>query len=525
MGCACAQNTEDVSTRKSALIEKLLYEIDRLDQAEVPERMQDMLIVLNHNDEASRAIARKLRSMRICCKIADANMTPEEIAAQQPLGIVIASGSGGDALSIVPDLIHTLGLPILALGEAASVLLEFLGGNVGGISIENAVNRIEYRHKTLLDGLEASEHLLRNVRQYTLNDPNIAPICLSENTVIGYAAEEKCVYGLQIPVEQNDPDLSAILSNFALLICGCTTWWNDEMFVERAVGEISSLTGDGRAVCAMTGGLNSGVSALLAYRALGDKLRCIFIDTGLLREGEGDDVMRYYHHQVGIHVVRVNAEERFLSALVGVTDAMEKNRIIGRLIQEILDEEMRRIGEYTAIIRGTTQNDLMFHPPQATKPTALRASDNVPIIEPVRELFKDEVRKVGDFLGLPGEIVSRQPFPGSGLASRIIGEVTAERLRTLRSVDHIFRSEIARSNIAKRLWQFFAVLTPMPGEKRDGVCLRAVHASESALAYAARLPYDTLESVVSQITAKHPEIHRIVYDLTPSNHYQGIEWQ
>ncbi len=487
--------------------------------------MRDMLIIVNFNDEASRAITRKLRSMRICCKIADCDVTPEEISAQQPLGIVLASNAGGnDVISLHPGLIESLDLPILALGESASAMLPLLGGSVGDIVMESAVNKVEYKPCALLDGLEASEHLLQNIREYSLDEQHTTPICLCQNNVVGYAMEERCLYGLQMPIEQNDPDLSAILSNYALSVCGCTTWWDDEAFVNRAVEEISRLTGEGNAVCAMTGGLNSGVSALLAYRALGERLRCIFIDTGLLREDEGDEVMRYYHDQVGINVIRVYAEERFLTALKGVTEASEKNRIIGKLIQQILDEEIVKIGDYATIIRGTTQNDLMFRALQAVRPAALRG-DGAPIIEPVRELFKDEVRRVGDFLGLPNEIVSRQPFPGSGLAARIIGEVTIERLKTLRSVDQIFRAEIARSGVAKRLWQFFAVLTPTPGDNGYVVCLRAVHASESALAYAARLPYDTLESVVSQITFKHPEIHRIVYDLTPSNHYRGIEWQ
>lgn len=272
----------------------------------------------------------------------------------------------------------------------------------------------------------------------------------------------------------------------------------------------------------MTGGTASGVSALLAFKALGKNLKCIFVDTGLLRDHEGEDFLSFYRDQIGMDITRVSAEERFLTALRGVGRPEEKRKIISDLMHTILNDTVGRMGAFDAVIRGVSCNDVML----GRENRRLMLDDSVPEIKPVQELFKDEIRRVGDFLGIPTEIISRQPFPGSGLALRILGPVTPERLQTLRAADAIFRSEVQRSGAAKRLWQYFAVLSPLPGEEDQVVvCLRAVHASERSLAYAARLPYDVMETVTDRLLRERPEIRRVVYDLTPSSNYAGIEWQ
>lgn len=483
--------------------------------------MRDMVLVLNFDDAASRAVTRKLRSERVLCKIVPGDASLEEIQEQAPLGILLAGGVTGEAPIGLDGRLLQAGFPLLALGDTASLLLTALGGSAGEIALQGAVASLEYEDCVLLDGLENGERLLSCARDMTL-PPETRAICRSQELVIAFAHQTLPLFGVQFEVEQNDPEGSRLLRNFALSVCGCTTWWDDDAFVTRAVEEIGRVVGDGTAVCAMTGGLDSGVSALLAFKALGPRLKCIFVDTGLLRENEGDDFLAFYRDAIGMNITRVCAQDRFLEALRGIDDSEEKRRVIGVTMQQILSEEEGKLGAFSALIRGTSYNDIMFG--RSDRRPAL--SDSVPVIEPVRELFKDEIRRVGDYLGIPNDILSRQSFPGSGLALRILGEVTIQRLQTLRAVDALFRSEVLKSGAAKRLWQYFAVLCPMPGDEKGAViCLRAVHASERSLAYAARLPYDVMEAVVDRAMRERPEVRRVVYDLTPSSNYAGIEWQ
>ncbi len=483
--------------------------------------MRDMVLVLNFDDASSRAITRKLRSERILCKILPGDASLEEIKEQSPMGLLLAGGVKGETPVGLDGRLLESGIPLLALGDAAALVLTALGGAVGGPALQNAVARLEYQACPLLSGLEDGERMLPCAREMQLPAAATA-ICRAGETVIGFSSDVLPLYAVQFEVEQNDPEGCRMLRNFAQDICGCTTWWDDDAFVARAVEEIGRVVGEGTAVCAMTGGLDSGVSALLAFRALGARLKCIFVDTGLLRENEGDRFMAFYGDKLGLNITRIYAQERFMQALRGVTDAGEKRRLVGQTMQQILDEETVKLGAFDAVIRGTSYNDIMFG--QGDRRARLLGGGTV--IEPVRELFKDEIRRVGDYLGIPQDLLSRQPFPGSGLALRILGEVTLERLQTLRAVDAIFREEVLRAGAQKRLWQYFAVLCPMPGDEKGAViCLRAVHASERSLAYAARLPYDVMETVVERAMRQRPEVRRIVYDLTPSSNYAGIEWQ
>ena len=483
--------------------------------------MRDMVLVLNFDDSASRAVTRKLRSERIFCKIVPGNTSLEAIQAQEPLGLLLAGGTAGQTPSGLDARISSADIPVLALGDAAGMLLKILGGEVGEPVLQGAVMELNYQDSPLLHEVENGERLLTCACELKLPS-GVVSLCSAQETVIGFAHETLPLYAMQFEVEQNDPEGSMILRNFAFNICGCTAWWDEDAFVSRATEEMKRLTGDGRAVCAMTGGLDSGVSAMLAFKALGDRLKCIFVDTGLLREREGDDFIAYYRDEVGMDITRVYAGDRFLSALKGVTGAEEKRRIIGDLIRQILREEEAKLGEFSAAIRGTSCNDVMF----GNQPVAPAIGTDVPLIEPVRDLFKSEIRAIADYLGMPQEIISRQPFPGSGLALRIVGEVTEERVRVLREADAIFRSEMIRSTAAKRLWQYFAVLLPLPEDSQGvTICLRAVHTGERTRSYAARLPYDVMENVVDLILRDLPQVRRVVYDLTPSANFAGVEWQ
>lgn len=484
--------------------------------------MRDLLLVLNFDDAASRTVTRKLRAERICCKIVPGHTPLADILAQEPLGLVLAGGATGD----IPDEIAVSDvaraqLPVLALGDTAAALLEAMGGGAGDAAFQNAVILLRYQEHLLTRGIENGERLLQCAREWRLPE-GVRALCQAEDVAVGFADETRPLYGFQFQAEPNDLESSLLLRNFALMVCGCTPWWDEDAFIARTVEEIGRLVGEGRAICAMTGGIDSGVSALLAFQALGSRLECIFVDTGLLREKESEDFLGFFRDQIGMNIIRVPAQEQFLQALSGVKDAEEKRRRISTLMHRILDETARSLGHFDAVIRGTSYHDVMF----GKGSPRLMLGEETPEICPVKELFKDEIRRVGESMGIPLEIVSRQPFPGSGLAVRILGEVTPERLETLRAADAIFRQEVIRAGSAKKLWQFFAVLAAMPGEKEGAViCLRAVHASDRSLAYAARLPYDVMENVTDRILKERPEVRRVVYDLTPSGNYTGIEWQ
>ena len=483
--------------------------------------MRDMLLVLNFNDDASRAVTRKLRSERVFCKIVPGTISLEEIQSQEPLGLLLAGGVSGQTPAGLDSRIPASDIPVLALGDAAGLLLSLLGGTAGDIAFQGAVMPVSYSANPLLEGLESGERMLPCAREFQL-PPQVRPLASAQETVIGFAHETLPLYGMQLQIEQNDPESSLILRNYALNICGCTTWWDDDAFVTRAIEEIRRVAGEGRVVCAMTGGLDSGVSALLAHKALGNQLKCIFVDTGLLREREGDDFMAFYRDAMGLDITRVPAGDRFLDALKGVSDAKEKRAVIIRVIQSILREEEEKLSPISALVRGTSCHDIMFGGGALTP----ALGENVPLIEPVRELFKDEIRRIADFLDIPADLLSRQPFPGSGLALRIMGEVTKERLSTLRAADALFRGELLRSSAAKRLWQYFAVLCPMPGrEEKSIICLRAVHTGDRSQAYAARLPYDVMENVTDLILRDQKSVCRVTYDLTPVYNYSGVEWQ
>lgn len=483
--------------------------------------MRDMMLVLNLDDVSSRAVTRKLRSEHVLCKIIPGDSTLEEIQALDPQGLLLAGAVRGEVPEMLDKRLLESGLPILALGDASLALLRLLGGDPGEKALFGAIASLEYRECRLTADVEDGERMIQCAREITLSK-DLVSICKAQEIVIGFAHQEKPLFGVQFEMEQNDPEGSQLLRNFAMTICGCTAWWNDETFIRQTVDEISMQVGTGTAVCAMTGGLDSGVSALLAHKAIGNRLKCIFVDTGLLRDNEGDDFMAFYHDTLGLDVIRVHAQERFLEALKGLTDPVEKRKAIADTLQQVLDEEKSRLGSFQALIRGTSYSDVMFDA-GARRPTLSR---DVLMIEPVRELFKEEIRRIGDCLGMPSNIISRQTFPGSGLALRILGEVTLERLKVLRRADAVLSSEISKAGLNKKLWQYFAVLMPMPGDaSSSAICIRAVNPSERSLTYAARLPYDLMENVVDRILRNGQGVSRVVYDLTPSSNYVAVEWQ
>ncbi|MBQ8201035.1 MAG: hypothetical protein IJZ74_04630 [Clostridia bacterium] len=486
--------------------------------------MHDFVILISLDDTACRTMARRLRAEHIYCRIMPQSVTADEILQQGALGILLAAKSTGEPAE-VPHMMDYLqsGLPMLCMGDAALTLCQTLGGTLAEQQQESGVVQVQFeRGDKLFDQVEDGERFLPACRYLNLADGQGTPAAMTDAGLLGFRATQRDVWGLAFPLERNDPGGTQLLINFCKDICGCTLWWSNHAFVERAKEEIARAAGDGDALCALSGGVDSGVCALLGNMALGRRLHCIFVDTGLLRKGEASQVMDFYHMQVGLNLRRIDASEEFLAALDGVTLPQEKEQIITRLLREVLNREAAAIPNVQLMIQGTNYSDV-----QDSSDFPLEApSEDVRIVEPVRELFKDEIRYVGEELGLSPAMIQRQPFPGSGLASRIMGCVTREKLAILREADDIFRYEIVQSNQNKRLWQYFAALaeSPMP----DGgliVTLRAVQAVDGAAAMAARLPSDLLERVTTEIMNRCPQVRRVMYDLTPSKRYGQVEWR
>ncbi len=490
--------------------------------------MRDMVLILSFDGANGRSVARKLRAERVYCKIVPADIAPEEVKNQEPLGMILAGSSqGGLSLPGFHQELLDMGLPVLAMGDAAAAVCGLLGGQAADTFLEQNAAPVTYQAGLpLFEEVTEGERMMTFVRPLSLEE-GLTPAAFTGDAVIGFVHTEKRLYGLQFQVEQNDPDGIMILANFAMKVCGCTPWWDSAAFIQRAVDEIRRVVGEGTALCAISGGVDSGVCAMLGHKAIGMRLKCIFVDTGLLRKGEGDFVMSYYRDALGLNIVRVDAADRFLRELSGIVDPERKSQTVMRLLQEILNAEVSKTPDVNVLLEGTNYSDYSVSPTVETPISVSMRSRKAILVEPVRELFKDEIRRVGEEMGMPPELTTRQPFPGAGLALRILGDVTSQRLQVLREADAIFLEEVAQSGQGKRLWQYFAVLSDMALAGLNGmaISLRAVHASESSTAMAARLPSDLLERVSGRILKALPQVVRVVYDLTPSRNFAGIEWQ
>jgi GMP synthase (glutamine-hydrolysing) len=467
------------------------------------------------------------------------------------MGIILSGGPSSVYASEAPRLppyLLQLNKPILGICYGMQLLAHELHGEVAPAS------RREYG-PAQLSITDPPSALFRNLPseltvwmshgdRVAACPPGFRVLASTATTPIAACGQdERQLYGLQFhPEVVHTPQGTEILRNYLFHVCGCHGTWQPGSFVTSTIAEIAQRVGSSQAICALSGGVDSTVAATLVHRAIGDRLICIFVDHGLLRKNEARDNLETFRKHLGLRVICAEAQERFLGSLKGISDPEQKRRIIGREFVRVFEEEAHKLGDVAYLVQGTLYPDVIESNAADTQTAArIKTHHNVgglpedmhfQLIEPLRYLFKDEVRRVGKELGLPDEIVYRQPFPGPGLAVRIIGEVNRERLDCLRAADAIVTSEIASAGLSSRVWQYFAVLTPIQtvGVMGDGrtyahvVAVRAVVSEDGMTADWARLPDDVLARISSRLVNEVPGVNRVVYDVT-SKPPATIEWE
>ena len=518
-------------------------------ETEAPER-PDVVVVLDFGSQYSQLIARRVRELNVYSELLPHDTPMAEIERRGARAIILSGGPASvyDEGAPKPDSAIWSGrLPVLGICYGLQLMAHELGGEVVPSS------RREYGPATisvtngdgLFAGIEREQPVWMSHGDTILRPPEgfTATAQTDSTPYAGLADTNRGLYGIQFhPEVVHTPRGRDILRNFVLEIAGVRPTWTSAGFVETTIGEIRQRVGSGHVICALSGGVDSAVAATLVHRAIGDQLTCIYVDHGLMRKRESELLRVTFERDLGMRLVMVDARARFLRRLAGVEDPEEKRRIIGDEFIRVFEEEAARIGPIDFLTQGTLYPDVIESKTSETKTAAkikthhnvggLPADMRFSLIEPLRYLFKDEVRKVGTELGLPEPMVQRQPFPGPGLAIRIIGEVTAERLDTLREADWIVIDEIKAAGLYRSLWQSFAILTPVRsvGVMGDGrtyanvVAVRAVTSDDGMTADWARLPYEVLAKISSRIVNEVPGVNRVVYDIS-SKPPATIEWE
>ncbi len=513
--------------------------------------MKDSIIILDFGSQYTQVIARRIRECAVYSTILPYHTSAEEIARQEPRGLIL---SGGPASVYAPKAplpdpgIFQLGLPILGICYGVQLFGQFLGGRVepgdkreygkGMLQITDRACRLFRRLPATLQVWNShGDKLTRLPRGFR-------PVARTENSEYAAIADEaRRFYGIQFhPEVAHTPRGKEVLANFVHGICGCARSWTMRNFIEQAVTDIRARVGSERVILGLSGGVDSSVAAALLHRAIGDQLTCIFVNNGVLRAREPEIVREVFGRHFHIRLHYANAAALFLKRLAGVTDPERKRKIIGRTFIEVFEDALRHVGPARFLAQGTLYPDVIESVPIAGNPAALIKSHHnvgglprrmrLELLEPLRCLFKDEVRQVGQALGLPEEIVWRQPFPGPGLAVRIIGEVTRRRLDILRRADAIVLEEMKAGGWYRKIWQSFAVLLPVRsvgvmGDERTydyTIAVRAVESQDGMTADWVRLPHPLLERLASRIINEVKGVNRCVFDIT-SKPPGTIEWE
>jgi len=510
---------------------------------------KELILILDFGSQYTQLIARKTRELEVYCEIYPFNIDIQKIVSMNPRGIILSGGPRSvneKTAPICDEKIFNLGIPILGICYGLQLTARFFGGTV-----EKSPKR-EYgkahisidKKDKFLEGVNDGDIVWMSHQDKVLKMPKgFVTLAHSDNSP--HAAirdKDGKFYGVQFhPEVHHTPKGKRILKNFLYKICGVKGLFSSKSFIELATEKIRKEAGSEVVVCALSGGVDSSVVAALIHKAIGNKLRCVFVNNGVLRKDESKEVLDIFKDRLHMNLKYVDAEETFLKALKGVKDPEKKRKIIGKLFIKIFEEEARTIGSVHFLAQGTLYPDVIESVSHKGPSATIKSHHNVgglpkrmklKLIEPLRELFKDEVRIVGKALGLPVNIIHRQPFPGPGLAIRIIGDVTKERLHILQEADSVIRDEVERNPKFKHIWQSFAILIPVKtvgvmGDERtyaNVIALRAVESEDAMTADWARIPYDTLDVMARRIINEVPGVNRVVYDIS-SKPPSTIEWE
>ena len=471
--------------------------------------MQDMILILNYSDEFSMEIARRLRAEQIHARIAAPDTTAQQVKALAPRGVILSGEASGKEAALDEELLH-LGIPVLAFGHAAHPLLQSLGGAIADTAISRKKALIQYGESALFAGVREGERYLKEAKTLML-PTGVAETACAAGCTMAFEDAERKQYGVQFELERNDPEGTTILMNFACGICGCTAWWTTDAALKQAEAVLAAAAAEGgQAVCAVSGGVDSTLAALLAHRAFGDRMTAVFMDTGLMREGEAEEI-RTAFDALGIPLLVVDRSGEILERLAHKRGIDEKRQVVTeRLVEEMLRQSASIEGKKTLVL-GTNYSDFLNSGSSAPS----WDERGMTVVEPLMELLKEEVRDIARMLGIGEEIVERKPFPALGLGARIVGEVTGERLHALRTAEAIFREEIRLAGLERKLYKHFPVLIGGETVGSELIVLRAVTASGGQLV-PARLPYDLIERTVQRIMEATPAVDRVFYDETPT---------
>jgi len=508
----------------------------------------DRVLVVDFGAQYAQLIARRVREASVFSEIVPHDLTPAEFAQRQPTGIVFSGGPASVHVEGAPRIdpgVYELGVPILGICYGAQLIAHQCGGNVGR-NERGEYGRTELTVSdpgTLLADVGAGTQPVWMSHFDAITDgPDGAHTTASspDAPVAAFEAPERGLYGVQFhPEVHHTPCGQGILERFLTDVCGTAGDWTMTSVIESSVAAIRAQIGTHRAICGLSGGVDSAVAAALVHEAIGPQLTCVFVDTGLMRAGEGEQVVETFQRHQGIELIHVRAADRFFERLAGVTDPEEKRKAIGELFIRVFEDASGGIEDARFLVQGTLYPDVIE---AGTRDAArIKSHHNVgglpedldfELVEPLRNLFKDEVRAVGSELGLPDEIVWRQPFPGPGLGVRIIGEVTPDKVATLQAADLIVRDEIGNAGLEREIWQSFAVLADirsvgvMGDERTYGwpIIIRAVTSEDAMTADWARLPHDLLETLSSRIINEVDGVNRVAYDIT-SKPPGTIEWE
>ncbi len=508
----------------------------------------ELVLVIDFGAQYSQLIARRVRECGVYCEIVPYSYTLEKIKAKNPKALILSGGPNSVYAENTPrvdDGIYKLGLPILGICYGHQSMAQALGGKVAhaGAGEYGKTTVVLQTNCKLFRNLEENNVCWMSHQDYVEKAPEGFKMMAATNEcpVAAMVNDEKKFYGVQFhPEVVHTPFGKQMFKNFLFDICELGGDWSMSTFAQTKIAEIKAKVGDKNVLCAMSGGVDSSVAAVMVHKAVGKQLTCVFVDHGLLRKDEGDQVEKIFKEKFDMNLIRVNAADRFLGKLKGVSEPERKRKIIGEEFIRVFEEESKKIGHVDYLVQGTIYPDVVESGGTGTSATIKSHHNvggfpkdmNLSLIEPLRHLFKDEVRAVGEELGIPSELVWRQPFPGPGLAIRVLGEITPEKLQIVREADAIFRDEIAKAGLDRSIWQYFACLpnihsVGVMGDFRtysNTIALRAVTSVDGMTSDWAHIPFNVLDIVSRRIVNEVPGVNRVVYDIT-SKPPATIEWE